>query len=122
MKRNLRHIGVAIDDTIIRRMTLVKYTGLRSPTDNPFWDTIRATSPLVIIPIPIFNESLAENLHSLATAPQAIIFVNSATRTKAMENHRICAEKSAMSVLRPILAKNTGPNSIYELISIFSAI
>ena len=30
----------------------MKYTDSSNPTESPFWDTIRATSPLVIIPTP----------------------------------------------------------------------
>ena len=48
-------IGVNIDDTIISKITDVKYTGVKSPADNPFCDTISATSPLVIMPTPILS-------------------------------------------------------------------
>ena len=38
-------IGVAIDETIINKITDVKYTGVSSPAESPFCDTISATSP-----------------------------------------------------------------------------
>ncbi len=82
-------MGVEIEDTIINKITAVKYTGLRRPTLNPFWDTIRATSPRVIIPTPIFNESAQENLHNLATSPHPMILQSKPTKTKAMANTKI---------------------------------
>ncbi len=75
-------IGVAIDETIINKITDVKYTGVSSPAESPFCDTISATSPLVIIPTPIFKESKLLNLHSRAVIPQPIILDTKPTSTK----------------------------------------
>ena len=45
-------------DTIMSKITAAKYSDPIIPTLNPFWETISATSPRVIIPIPTFKESL----------------------------------------------------------------
>ena len=97
---------------MINKITDVKYTGERSPTARPFWDTINATSPLVIIPIPIFNESIVLKRHKRDTIPHPIIFVINATITKPIENNKMSPFILSMLVLRPILAKKTGPNNI----------
>lgn len=99
-------------EAMIKRMTAVKYSGVRRPTDNPFCATISATSPRVIIPTPIFKLSGNENLQALAIRPQPMIFVTSATRTKAAENKRMEPFKWSTLVLKPMLVKNTGPKII----------
>ena len=114
-------IGVAIEDTIIKKITDVKYTGVSRPAVNPFCATIRATSPRVIIPTPILRESIPLNLQSRAVIPQPMIFEINPTATNAIENRRILIFTLSTFVFRPILAKKTGPNNIYEFISIFSA-
>ena len=101
-----------MEETIINKITDVKYTGDMSPTARPFWDTINATSPRVIIPTPIFRESIALNLQILAISPQPTIFVSNATITNPIENNKISIFKLSMLVFKPILAKNTGPNNI----------
>lgn len=97
---------------MISRMTQVKYSGVKSPTESPFWETIRATSPLVIIPIPIFRESDREKRQTLAISPQPMIFANNATSTKKTEKSRISASTLSREVFKPMLAKKTGPNSM----------
>lgn len=96
--RILRNIGVRIDDTTIRKMTDVKYAPLKAPTDNALWATIRATSPLVIIPIPIFRVSRPLNPHSLEASPQPMILDRRPTRTKHTENRRIDVSTDLISV------------------------
>lgn len=105
-------IGVAIEDTMIRKITDVKYTGVSRPAVNPFCATISATSPLVIIPTPIFNESRTLNLQTRAISPQPTIFEISPTATKAMEKTRMLMLTLSTFVFKPILAKKTGPNSM----------
>ena len=100
-------IGVRIEDTIIKRMTDVKYTGVSRPADNPFCATISATSPRVIIPTPIFKESNPLNLQRRAISPHPIIFEMSPTATNAAEKSRIPILTLSTFVFRPILAKNT---------------
>ena len=68
-------MGVETLETMISRITAVKYSGVRRPTDNPFCATIRATSPRVIMPTPIFRLSGKENLQAFAMSPQPMIFV-----------------------------------------------
>ena len=111
-----------MEETMISKITDVKYTGSISPTASPFWAMINATSPRAIIPTPIFRESGILNLHIRLIRPQPMIFATRATTMNPMENQMIPALISPISVFNPILAKNTGPNNIYELISIFSAI
>ena len=91
---NFKIIGVAMEDTIISKITDVKYTEESSPTESPFWETISATSPRVIIPTPILSESGILNLQSFAVPPQPITFVKSATATSAIENQSIERLKS----------------------------
>lgn len=114
-------IGVDMDDTIIKKITDVKYTGVSKPTVNPFCATIRATSPRVIIPTPILRESIPLNLHRRAAIPQPTTFEISPTATNAIENIKILIVTLSTFVFRPILAKKTGPNNMYEFMSIFSA-
>ena len=105
-------IGVKIEDTMIRKITDVKYTGVSSPAVRPFCATIRATSPRVIIPTPIFSESRPLNLQRRAISPQPIIFETSPTATNAMEKARIPILTLSTFVFNPMLAKKTGPNSM----------
>ena len=91
-------IGVAMEDTMISKMTDVKYTGCMSPTASPFCETIRATSPRVIMPTPIFKESSHEKRQTLEIRPQPTIFVMSATKMNATENSRMDAFTSSISV------------------------
>lgn len=105
-------IGVDMDDTIIKKITDVKYTGVSKPAVNPFCATIRATSPRVIIPTPIFRESIPLNLHRRAAIPQPMTFEINPTTTNAIENIRILIFTLSTLVFRPILAKKTGPNNI----------
>jgi len=92
-------------------MTAVKYTGSTTPAARPFWATISATSPRVIIPTPTLRLSLQEKRQSLAARPQARILLPSATSTKQTLNSRISGVRPLISVFRPMLAKNTGANS-----------
>ena len=48
-----RRTGTIIDETIIKRMTEVKYFESTRFAESPFVATIRATSPRTIIPSPI---------------------------------------------------------------------
>ena len=101
-----------MEDTIIKRITDVKYTGFKSPTASPFCDTIRATSPLVIIPTPILIACFGEYRSNIAIREQPIILEKSATATNASENQRIFQFISLMSVFKPMDAKKIGPNII----------
>ena len=105
-------IGVEMDDTMIKNITEVKYTGVSSPAVSPFCATISATSPLVIMPTPILSESMPLNLHRRAISPQPTIFEINPTATNAMEKARILIFTLSTLVFSPILAKKTGPNSI----------
>ena len=49
---------------------------------------------------------------SFAVSPQPITFPIRATMTNAMENHRRSSVKPSNEIFSPILAKNTGPNSM----------
>ena len=99
-------------ETIIRKITAVKYIGEIIPTERPFCETINATSPLVIIPTPILKLSFMLNLHNLAMIPHPMIFVINATSTKLRENRRIVPSILSILVFKPILAKKTGPKII----------
>lgn len=85
----LSRIGVKTLEAIIKRITDVKYSDVKRPTDKPFCATINATSPRVIMPTPIFKLSENENLQSLAISPQPMIFASSATTTNPAENKSI---------------------------------
>ncbi len=105
-------IGVKIEETMIRKITDVKYTGVSRPAERPFCATISATSPRVIMPTPIFSESRTLNLQMRAISPQPMIFEISPTATNAMEKNRMLIFRLSTLVFRPILAKKTGPNSM----------
>ena len=109
-------------DTMISRITDVKYTELIMPSLSPLCATIKATSPRVIMPTPILSVSLPLKPQSLDIAPQPMIFVDSATSTNAAENSTMSHVMPLTSVLRPILAKKIGPKIMYELMSSFSSI
>ena len=109
---NFKIIGVAMEDTIISKITDVKYTEESSPTENPFWETISATSPRVIIPTPIFKESGQLNLHALAVRPQPMIFAIRATATNPIEKANRPQSRLSILVFRPMDAKKIGPKSI----------
>lgn len=111
-KRNFRAIGVTMDEIRISRITGVKYAELIIPQDNPFCATISATSPRVIIPTPTFRESSHLNRHTRAIKEQPMILHSNATSTKPTANSTKSPEMASSEVLSPILAKNTGPNSI----------
>ena len=78
---------------------------------RPFWATIRATSPRVIMPTPTLRESPQLNLQTLAASPQPMILVIRATTTKHTLNSRISGVRPLISVFRPMLAKKMGANS-----------
>ena len=105
-------MGVKIDDTIIKKITDVKYTDVSNPADKPFWATTNATSPRVIMPTPIFSESKPLNLHSRPMIPQPTTLEISPTATNAIEKSRIPILMLSIFVFRPILAKKTGPNNM----------
>ena len=90
------------------RMTAVKYTGSTTPTSRPFWATISATSPRVIMPTPTLRESPQLKRQIFAARPQPMILVSSATMTKQMQNSKISGVRPLMSVFKPMEAKNTG--------------
>ena len=72
-------------DTIISRITAVKYTELIKPSSSPRWATMRATSPRVIMPTPMRSESLLPKRHSRDIAPQPMTLVAMATITNSTE-------------------------------------
>ncbi len=90
----------------------MKNSGVSSPRESPFWEIIRATSPRVIMPMPIFRESAMEKRHSFAMSPQPMILASSAVRIKQSEKSRISAFTLSREVFKPMLAKKTGPNSM----------
>ena len=90
----------------------MKYFASIIPTESPFWETIRATSPRVIIPTPTLRLSRAEYFSRRAVRPQPITFVSRATSTKHTEKSSSSGVKPSNWVLMPMLAKNTGPNII----------
>ena len=93
-----KSIGVRIELTIISRITEVKYLLSSISTSSPFLETIRATSPLVIIPTPILRASLPLNPQTLDISPHPMIFDISPTRTKPRENKRIVISRLLRSV------------------------
>lgn len=107
-----KRMGLITDEIIIRKITEVKYTGDIIPTARPFWETISATSPRVIIPTPTFRLSRLLYPQIFAITPQPIILVIIPTITNANENSSIDILKLSMFVFNPILAKNNGPNII----------
>ena len=76
-------MGVEMEETMMSRITEVKSRGSIIPTANPFWETIRATSPLVIMPTPTFRESALLNRQIFAIRPQPTILVIRPTKIKA---------------------------------------
>ena len=105
-----------MDEQIIRRMTAVKNSEVIMPCDKHFPPTIKATSPRVIIPTPIFKESDQLNLSAFAISPHPIIFASSATATKATQNRRSFGVTARNDVFRPIPVKKIGAKIIYVLI------
>ena len=99
-------------DTIISRITEVKYCEPIMPSVSPRWATISATSPRVIMPTPTLSVSLPLKPHSLDMAPQPMILLTSATATNASENSRSSHVKPLISVLSPMDAKKIGPKII----------
>ena len=99
-------------ETIIKRITEVKYEDSIMPTAKPFCATISATSPRVIMPTPILSESPHPKRHSREVKPQPMILVISATATKHSENSTKFSEILSKLVFKPILAKKTGPKII----------
>ena len=104
--------GVATLDTTISRMTAVKYTASTTPMARPFWATISATSPRVIMPTPTLRESPQLKRQSFAARPQPMILVISATMTKQMQNSRISGVRPLILVFRPMDAKKMGAKMI----------
>ena len=84
-----RITGVSMELHMIRRITDVKYLLSISPTASPFCDTMRATSPLVIIPTPILSVSLPLKPNALPARPQPTIFESIPVSTNARENRSI---------------------------------
>lgn len=101
-----------MEETIIRRITAVKYLDSIIPTERPFCATISATSPLVIMPTPIFRESTLLKRRSLDVRPHPITLVINAIATNRMQNKRSDADIWSMEVFSPILQKNMGANSM----------
>ena len=89
-----------------------KYSAPIIPTDSPFCATIKATSPLVIIPTPIFNASGPLNLQILAIRPQPMILHSNATTTNPIEKSTNSPFRWSKLVFNPILAKKIGPKII----------
>lgn len=52
VKARFSKIGTSIEETMIKRITAVKYFGSINPEERPFEATINATSPRTIIPKP----------------------------------------------------------------------
>ena len=90
----------------------MKKTESTTPTPRPFWATMRATSPRVIMPTPTLRESPQLNRQSFAARPQPMILVSRATITKQALNSRMVGVRPLMSVLRPMLAKKTGAKRV----------
>ena len=101
-----------MEEKTMSRMTAVKYTEFSNPTLSPFCATIRATSPLVIMPTPIFRESALLKRHTLAMMPQPTILVISPTSTKHTAKSRIDIFISPIFVFNPMLTKKIGPKII----------
>ena len=93
----------------------MKYSEVIIPAARHFWATIRATSPRVIIPTPIFKESGQLKRQTLAISPHPIIFVRRATTTNATLNNRNLVSMAEKVVLSPIPTKKIGANIIYVL-------
>ena len=96
--KSFRNIGVRIDEVMIRRITDVKNAPLNAPTERALCATISATSPRVIIPIPILRQSFPLKPHNLEVAPQPMIFDKRPTSTKHAENKRIDVSTALISV------------------------
>ena len=101
-----------MEEQMISKITAVKNWEEIMPTDKHFWATIKATSPRVIIPMPIFKESLKLNLQILAIMPQPTILEPSATTTKARQNSRNFTSVISKEVFKPMLTKKIGAKII----------
>ncbi len=77
------------------RMTAVKKTESTTPTPRPFWATMRATSPRVIMPTPTLRESPQLKRQTFAARPQPMILVIRATTTKQTLNSRMVRGQAA---------------------------
>ena len=99
-------------DTMISRMTAVKYEESMIPIFRPLLVMISATSPRVIIPTPIFKQSIHLNLQAFAINPQPITLLIIATITNPMAKTILLVSIAEKSVFRPIATKNTGANII----------
>ena len=81
-----------------------------SPALAPFCATIKETSPLAIIPVPIAKAVKLLNLQSLAPIKQPIIFVKIATIKSTTAKTIIFTVIPCILVFIPMLAKNIGEN------------
>lgn len=93
-----------------------------NPACSPFCATIKATSPLEIIPTPMVRESILEKPHSFAPNPQPMILDSMATTKSAMVKKINSVDMFVTTVLIPILAKKIGVKNIYDVILILDAI
>ena len=84
-----------MEDTTMRRMTAVKKTESTTPTPRPFWATMRATSPRVIMPTPTLRESGQLKRQTFAARPQPMILVMRATTTKQTLKSRMVGGEAA---------------------------
>ena len=74
---------------------------------------MRATSPRVIMPAPIFRQSSQLYLKHFDASPQPMTLLSIATRTKPIENTIMLESTVLRSVSRPIPTKNIGAKNIY---------
>ena len=111
---SLSKIGVIIVVTTTTITTGPKRSSEISPLAAPLLATIRATSPLEIIPTPICKLSLGEYLQSNAPNPQPITLVNIAIIPRITVNIIKVAVISFNSTLKPMLAKNNGDKYKYD--------
>ena len=77
---------------------------------SPLFVIISATSPLVIIPAPIFRLSSQLNLQAFATVPQPMTLLSIATITKPIEKSIMLLSMLSKLVFSPIPTKKIGAN------------
>ena len=102
---NFNNIGVSIVVPITTNTMAGKSWREMSPIWAPFCATIKATSPLDIIPIPTDNASLFSYLQSFAPKPHPITLDNTAPMSKIKEKVNTMEDIPATSVFIPIPAK-----------------
>ena len=80
----------------------------------PLLATMRATSPLEIMPTPIWTHSRLVYRHSLAPRPQPMILETMAHSSRSTEKRTMERDMSGKTTLAPMLAKKQGERSMSD--------